>query len=352
MRVFLSYAHSDREQLKDLRTKLSERLEPAAPSPVFLDTADLEPDEDFRGRIQDYIQSCGSLAVLWTPRAATSDWVSYELALAQALDKRILLLSGPGAPDLPAALGEYERIEIVEAVSPPPRAARELQVSSLGEFIAAIENDCGRSWIFRGAPDAGLALEPSIDRLSRFRVSEEREAAERELLNRFKREATPFLGNDGTPLDDWGWLVLAHTHGLPTRLLEWSSSSAVALFLAVAEERATTDSAVWCCRPPVEVVSHQADPFSIQEVTLLYPTATSHEISLSLRQACFTVHPCSTSVDRHEFGDRVTIVISNEARGYIRRELEIAGFTVGFEKHAEETNESLRQIVDSLRVAG
>jgi hypothetical protein len=53
---------------------------------------------------------------------------------------------------------------------------------------------------------------------------------EKETLNRFKLRANPEIVP--APKDDWEWLALAQHHGLPTRLLDWTSSPLIALYFA------------------------------------------------------------------------------------------------------------------------
>lgn len=67
------------------------------------------------------------------------------------------------------------------------------------------------------------------------------------MLDDFKRRALPFL--DYSPKNDFEWLFLMQHHGVPTRLLDWTTNALVTLYFAVSSLRA--DSIVpkqenWC----------------------------------------------------------------------------------------------------------
>ena len=87
---------------------------------------------------------------------------------------------------------------------------------------------------FRGQADVSWPLLPSIGGRNHYRhgactLAEFTTDDERILLHRFRRQACEFVG---TLLNDWDTLFLARHHGLPVRLLDWSSNPLVALYHA------------------------------------------------------------------------------------------------------------------------
>jgi hypothetical protein len=146
----------------------------------------------------------------------------------------------------------------------------------------------GALW-FRGQADADWPLVPSIGRNRDFYgetqgilASDIQKYAEqeRELLSRFRRDAYPYVKR---LLTAWEAITLAQHHGLPTRLLDWTSNPLVALYFA-AERKPDKDAAIFAYRPlkdtrhrvsmfegQIEKNKKVPDPFKVKGIKIVYP---------------------------------------------------------------------------------
>ncbi len=93
-------------------------------------------------------------------------------------------------------------------------------------------------YAFRGLSNSGYRLETTL-----IRLQGKYAGLERHLLRNFRK----YAHRDVVESDSiWHWLSVAQHYGLPTRLLDWTYSTFIALHFATANiEKFDTDGAIW-----------------------------------------------------------------------------------------------------------
>jgi hypothetical protein len=191
-------------------------------------------------------------------------------------------------------------------------------VKTLSEFIDVVSgvqekwsNDDGHDeylypW-FRGQNSSQNPLLPGLYRMKNL------PQYEFNWRNDFKQKALPFLSDTtfAHPSSNWDWYILMQHYGLPTRLLDWSEGSLIALYFALSYKRDDDESnpCVWMLNPFKlnELTLKRADVFIHSEEVLKlyvegiddgklmpqYPAAVQPSFNskrIVVQKGCFTVH--------------------------------------------------------------
>lgn len=129
-------------------------------------------------------------------------------------------------------------------------------IKSIDEYLKIIKKETSQ-WFedeylwFRGVSDTKYELIPSAYRKDIELVilcgKQYTDDIEYKLFTKFKREAIPYLEIQMN--SDWDWYILMQHYGIPTRLLDWTENSLMALFFAIRNSKKDINPAVWVLQP-------------------------------------------------------------------------------------------------------
>jgi FRG domain len=169
----------------------------------------------------------------------------------------------------------------------PTASSREL-AESWSSFLDYCNRRSTSDWVFRGLASDRYELKPKVGRVtdSDFKALVR---AEKAIFAKFKRQMAQF--EQPAERDDWSLLALAQHHGLPTRLLDWSTSPLVAGYFAVSSPPVDTDAVVVAVRTKSAqyVRDFRTSPFDAREIAFFSPPSVSPRIVN--QRGLFSVHP-------------------------------------------------------------
>lgn len=223
-------------------------------------------------------------------------------------------------------------------------------IDQLLEFIKNIKETNKHHLWFRGVADESWPLLPSIQR------SKDRIMCEKYIINDFYIKARQVIENSPPKKNYAAWISLMQHFGLPTRMLDWSSSPLIASFFAVEkyEEYFETDAAIWVLTPgllnrkegfgtciyPVDADTAQKmlrPAFKKQRRTtsvddkILACLSTENNLRMYSQQANFTIHNSLKRLEDICDDDTLyKIIIPKDSRRSFLTNLEIFGITESF----------------------
>jgi FRG domain len=155
-------------------------------------------------------------------------------------------------------------------------------------FIDWVHEHASHRWVFRGQ-SSHWALKPTVGRSAAYKPE-----MERLLLDEFKRSALPHLDRNRLT-SDWDWLAVAQHHGLPTRLLDWTTNPLIACFFATGVHgKSKQDGEIYSYQAS-EVGYYapekpdEAGPFSITKPGFFRPSALAARIVS--QRGLFSIQP-------------------------------------------------------------
>jgi hypothetical protein len=116
---------------------------------------------------------------------------------------------------------------------------------------------------FRGHSNSDYALVSTLDRFG----NDEYGQNEKLLIRQFKKSALNFLKSNQLPTTAFEWLALMQHYGVPTRLLDLTTSPYIALYFAVCDFENKNDAAVWRINPSL---LHEGSIIKLQSTDFPY----------------------------------------------------------------------------------
>lgn len=192
---------------------------------------------------------------------------------------------------------------------------KEYRIKKFSELHDILDTS-SRNIIYRGQADSSWDLLPKAGREPFNSV------IDKTVLDYFKENALPYL--DIPPENDFEWLAFAQHHGIPTRLLDWTSNPMIATFFAVVKDF-PFDAAIYKYNYNT-LANIEVNPFDFTEVLVYKPRGITQRIIA--QQSFFTIHPeikkpFNAAPDK---GTLEKIIIDKDYRQKLKYELHRYGY--------------------------
>jgi hypothetical protein len=182
------------------------------------------------------------------------------------------------------------------------------------KFLEFVDAKSQARWAFRGCSSIHHQLTPSVGRVTSFEP-----LRETQIFRSFQRAARLHLSMPGA--SDWDWLVVAQHHGLPTRLLDWTTNPLVACFFAVSGASRDQDGIIYAHAVEERDIVRDGNvgPFDIEDVCFLLPSALAPRVAS--QRGLFSVHAMPNEVWAPEGLEVNSFRVPKEAKGMFQRKL-------------------------------
>lgn len=218
---------------------------------------------------------------------------------------------------------------------PSTSLIQEHEPGSADDLISLI-SDLSTSLWFRGHADKAWALETGIARQANASLS-----LEKTLRLAFENQTT-FLDPASHPLGIAKCSFLMQHHGLPTRLLDWSTSSLTALYFAVCDPKHDDkDACLWALDPsqmnrrhkesfPFECDGGNEEIFTEESVRVLAIHAPYTNLRMKMQQSEFTLHTHYEPLEKElgaELYLKQKVIVRKQIKPNLRNKLLTLGIT-------------------------
>lgn len=124
--------------------------------------------------------------------------------------------------------------------------------------------------LFRGQ-NVDKPLLPRFARIAKEFKLDDPVKIELSIINEFKILCLPYITMP-IQFSEWDWLALAQHHGLPTRLLDWTSNAFVALWFAVEkiDDMTSKNGVLWMLNASTEDLTKPSYDSSIYDLSRTY----------------------------------------------------------------------------------
>jgi len=207
----------------------------------------------------------------------------------------------------------------------------ESEIQNVADYVEyVLDISRGGNLFYRGHSDKNYDLMPSIGRhvllADKSRCSPDH-LRDRELqsLEEFRDQSVPFITDRNRTMLDV--MVLAQHHGVPTRLMDWTTNPLVALYFAVRNVKKNTDGVVYIASPPSRLPSKFASgSVPVVDIDILCQFAPQHiDLRVSAQFSVFTLHPDPyTSLDKSAIP---SVWFKGDKKELIFAELNVLGIT-------------------------